>query len=121
MILALLAFLQLANAAPKPVTVDIDFRGCSKDSECESVPLRCGCCQYGAVAKVYATEYLDSTRDAACIDEPCKCQPLKLVPRCVKSRCELVDPHAKPAKAKPKKKPKRKKKKKTIPKTVPAG
>ena len=116
MILALFLFIQLAHAAPQPIQVVPNMRTCTKTSECEAVPLRCGCCQYGAISKMYVTDYLDLNQDPECVDQPCRCQPLKLVPRCVKQRCELVDPNAVP-KAETKKKTKTKAKIKTKPKT----
>jgi hypothetical protein len=99
-----------AFGAADPVKIPVEYRDCSKDSDCESVPLRCGCCQFGSVAKVYVTEYLDYANRKACMDEPCRCQPMKLRPACVKGTCQLVSGLA--AKT-PKKKPARKKKRKS--------
>jgi hypothetical protein len=114
MILALALFFQLAVAAPQPIQVPLTMRTCTKTSECEAVPLRCGCCQYQGISKMYVTNYLDQNQDPNCVDQPCNCKPLKLVSRCVKQRCELVGPGtpvASSEKAKAKAKPKKKKKK----------
>lgn len=94
MLILLLVWLSpAAHAAPQPIRVPLDLRTCTKSSECEAVPLRCGCCQYEGVSKLYVTDYLN--QNPGCVDQPCHCQPLKLVPRCVKQRCELVNPAAK--------------------------
>ncbi len=89
--------------AADPVKVPASMGACSKDEECEAVPLRCGCCQYGAVAKLSVTDYLKFADGHGCVDEPCNCKPLKLKPACVKSVCQLVQQKAKPRKS-PKKK-----------------
>jgi len=108
MILALLLALHapLAWSAADPVRVPETMRDCSKTEECESVPLRCGCCQYDAVAKLYVTDYLKFANDKGCVDEPCTCLPLKLVPSCVKKQCVLVGGKTTPPKLKKKKRKK---------------
>lgn len=100
---AVFFLLSAASAlAAYPVKIPAEYRDCTKTEECEAVPLRCGCCQYGAVAKLYVTEYLKFAGEKNCVDEPCTCKPLKLKPVCVKEVCQLVSPA--PAKPAPRKK-----------------
>jgi hypothetical protein len=122
MLQAFLLFFSLAHAAPQPIQVPLNMRTCTKTSECEAVPLRCGCCQYQGVSKMYVTDYLDQNQDPNCVDQPCHCQPLKLVPHCVKQRCELgglssrkVAPVKTKTKTKTQKKRKKAKEKKSLP------
>ena len=93
-----------AMAKTEPVLIPEAMKTCTKSEECESVPLRCGCCQHDAVAKIYVTEYLKFADGKGCTDQPCRCLPLKLKPACVKSQCKLLGP----AKAVVKKTPRKK-------------